>query len=190
MANNIYSIRDNYISWTEDFARVRLADRYDDILMAGSTLTTLVERLSTQEDNNDCGGVPDIFSPGDIVYQKYPEGILLQRDKAAIFFSYETFEKLIVNFSQAQAKVSCQLTENGWLIGGGPVVFSSWQMEALYANMRNAENLDMSFGNTYIKFDQDKIVITWQGIESAEYDIERFAAMMDNWKAQVKENEE
>lgn len=190
MVNNIYSIRDNYISWNEDFTRVRLADRYDDIVMATSTFTFLVSRLSLQEDTTGCGVVFDTSFKNDITYQKYPEGILLQKDKAAIFFSYETFEKLIVNFSQAQAKVSCELTPNGYLIGGGPVILSNWQMEALYANMRNAENLDMSFGNTYIKFDQDKIVITWQGIESTEYDIERFAAMMDNWKAQVKENKE
>lgn len=193
MSNNSYSIGDNHIDWSGDFTKVRLADRFDVIWMAASTLMNLVSHLSLREDNNDRGVVYDKLFKEDTVYQKYREGILFQKGGTAIFFSYDVFEKLIINFSQAQGKIkeiSCALTSSGYLIGNGPVVFSSWQMEAIYANMRNAENLDMSFGNTYIKFDQDKITISWQGIESIEYDVEKFAAMLDNWKKQVKENEE
>ena len=193
MSNNSYSIGDNHIDWSGDFTKVRLADRFDVIWMAASTLMNLVSHLSLREDNNDRGVVYDKLFKEDTVYQKYREGILFQKGGIAIFFSYDVFEKLVINFSQAQKKIkeiSYGLTPNGYLIGNGPVVFPSWQMEAIYANMRNAENLDMSFGNTYIKFDQDKIIISWQGIESIEYDVEKFAAMLDNWKKQVKENKE
>ena len=56
--------------------------------------------------------------------------------------------------------------------------------------LRAADNLDMSFGNTFIEFYQDKVLITWQGTEHITYNLEQFAAMTDNWKKQVKENEE
>lgn len=193
MSNNSYSIGDNHISWNEDFTIIRLADHFYSCCMAASTLDALVSRLSLQEDNTGCGVVPDPFSKDDIMYQKYREGIMFQKDKAAMFFSYEVFEKLIIAFSQARLKekgISCELTDNGYLIDGGPVILSSWQMEAIYGNMRAADNLDMSFGNTFIEFYQDKVLITWQGTEHITYNLEQFAAMTDNWKKQVKENEE
>lgn len=193
MSNSICFIDDNHISWNEDFTIIRLADHFYSCCMAASTLDALVSRLSLQEDNMGCGVVPDPFSKDNIVYQKYREGIMFQKDKAAMFFSYKTFEKLVVTFSQARLKekgISCELTDDGYLIGGGPVVFSSWQMEAIYGNMRAADNLDMSFGNTFVEFYQDKILITWQGTEYITYNLEQFAAMLDNWKKQVKENEE
>lgn len=142
MSNNSYSIGDNHIDWSGDFTKVRLADRFDVIWMAASTLMNLVSHLSLREDNNDRGVVYDKLFKEDTVYQKYREGILFQKGGTAIFFSYDVFEKLIINFSQAQGKIkeiSCALTSSGYLIGNGPVVFSSWQMEAIYANMRNAE---------------------------------------------------
>lgn len=156
MSNNSYSIGDSYISWNEDFTKVRLATRFDDICMAASTLAALVLRLSLREDNSGCGVVPDTFSEEDIVYQKYREGILLQRDKTAIFFSYEAFEKLIINFDKARIKeqgISRELSDN-----------------------------------TLIELGQDKVIITWQGAESIEYNFEQFATMIDNWKKKIKEN--
>lgn len=103
MSNNSYSIGDNHIGWNEDFTKVSLADRFGVIWMATSTLMSLVSRLSLREDDSGCGVVYDTLS--DIVYQKYREGALFQRGEIAIFFSYEVFEKLIINFSQAQEKV-------------------------------------------------------------------------------------
>ena len=141
MSNNSYFVGDNHIDWSKDFTKVRLATRFDDICMAASTLAALVLRLSLREDNSGCGVVPDAFSEEDIVYQKYREGILLQRDKTAIFFSYEAFEKLVINFDKAQEKVkvkeiSYELTSKSWLISGGPVILSGWQMETNYANLQ------------------------------------------------------
>lgn len=158
MSNNSYSIGDNHIGWNEDFTKVSLADSFEVIWMATSTLAALVSRLSLREDNSGCGVVPDTFSKEDIVYQKYREGILLQRDKTAIFFSYEAFEKLIINFDKARIKeqgISRELSDN-----------------------------------TLIELGQDKVVITWQGAESIEYNFEEFATMIDNWKKKMKENKE
>ena len=158
MSNNSYSIGDNHIGWNEDFTKVSLADRFEVIWMATSTLAALVSRLSLREDNSGCGVVPDTFSKEDIVYQKYREGILLQRDKTAIFFSYDVFEKLVINFDKAQIKekgISRELADN-----------------------------------TLIELGQDKVIITWQGAESIEYNFEEFATMIDNWKKKLKENEE
>ena len=95
MSNNNYFVGDSYIGWNKDFTKVRLATRFDDICMATSTLAALVSRLSLREDNSGCGVVPDTFSEEDIVYQKYREGVLFQRGKTAIFFSYDVFEKLL-----------------------------------------------------------------------------------------------
>lgn len=158
MSNNSYSIGDNHIGWNEDFTKVSFADHFGVIWMATSTLAALVSRLSLREDNSGCGVVPDTFSEEDIVYQKYREGILLQRGKTAIFFSYEVFEKLVINFDKAQIKekgISRELT-----------------------------------ANTLIELGQDKVIITWQGAESIEYNFEQFAIMIDNWKKKMKENKE
>lgn len=158
MSNNSYSIGDNHIGWNEDFTKVSFADHFGVIWMATSTLAALVSRLSLREDNSGCGVVPDTFSEEDIVYQKYREGILLQRGKTAIFFSYEVFEKLVINFDKAQIKekgISRELTDN-----------------------------------TLIELGQDKVIITWQGVESIEYNFEQFAIMIDNWKKKMKENKE
>ena len=193
MSNNIYSIGDSYIGWSEDFTKVRLADRFDDICMAASTLAALVSHLSLREDNSGCGVVYDTFSKEDIVYQKYREGVLFQRDKTAIFFSYETFEKLVINFSQAQEKekvkgISYELTSKGWLIGGGPVILSGWQMEAIYANLQEEEKVNLQFGDIDIIFYDDHIQFI---CEDVEYSLEQFTAMMNRWKAQQnKENKE
>ena len=191
MSNNIYSIGDSYIGWSEDFTKVRLADRFDDICMAASTLAALVSHLSLREDNSGCGVVYDTFSKEDIVYQKYREGVLFQRGKTAIFFSYETFEKLVINFSQAQEKVkgiSYELTSKGWLIGGGPVILSGWQMEAIYANLQEEEKVNLQFGDIDIIFYDDHIQFI---CEDVEYSLEQFTAMMNRWKAQQnKENKE
>ena len=191
MSNNIYSIGDSYIGWSEEFTKVRLADRFDDICMAASTLAALVSHLSLREDNSGCGVVYDTFSKEDIVYQKYREGVLFQRDKTAIFFSYETFEKLVINFSQAQEKVkgiSYELTSKGWLIGGGPVILSGWQMEAIYANLQEEEKVNLQFGDIDIIFYDDHIQFI---CEDVEYSLEQFTAMMNRWKAQQnKENKE
>ena len=178
MSNNSYSIGDSQIGWNEDFTRACLGDRFDVIWMATSTLAALVSRLSLREDNSGCGVVPDTFSEEDIVYQKYREGILLQRDKTAIFFSYETFEKLVINFSQAQEKVkgiSYELTSKGWLIGGGPVILSGWQMEAIYANLQEEEKVNLQFGDIDIIFYDDHIQFI---CEDVEYSLEQFTAMM------------
>lgn len=156
MSNNNYFVGDSYIGWNEDFTRVCLGDRFDVIWMATSTLMNLVSRLSLREDNSGCGVVPDTFSEEDIVYQKYREGILLQRDKTAIFFSCEAFEKLIINFDKARIKeqgISRELSDN-----------------------------------TLIELGQDKVIITWQGAESIEYNFKQFATMIDNWKKKIKEN--
>lgn len=158
MSNNSYFIGDNRIGWNEDFTKVSLTDRFGVIWMATSTLMNLVSRLSLREDNSGCGIVYDTLSKEDIVYQKYREGILLQRDRTAIFFSYEVFEKLVINFDKAQIKekgLSRELTDN-----------------------------------TFIEFSQDKVIITWQGVESIEYNFEQFATMIDNWKKKIKENKE
>lgn len=191
MSNNSYSIGDNHIDWSENFTRVCLADRFDVIWMATSTLMNLVSRLSLREDNSGCGVVYDTLFKEDIVYQKYREGILLQRDKTAIFFSYDVFEKLIINFSQAQEKVkgiSYELTSKGWLIGGGPVILSGWQMEAIYANLQEEEKVNLQFGDIDIIFYDDHIQFI---CEDVEYNLEQFTAMMNRWKVQQnKENEE
>lgn len=191
MSNNSYSIGDNHIDWSENFTRVCLGDRFDVIWMATSTLMNLVSRLSLREDNSGCGVVYDTLFKEDIVYQKYREGILLQRDKTAIFFSYDVFEKLIINFSQAQEKVkgiSYELTSKGWLIGGGPVVLSGWQMEAIYANLQEEEKVNLQFGDIDIIFYDDHIQFI---CEDVEYNLEQFTAMMNRWKVQQnKENEE
>ena len=158
MSNNSYSIGDNRIGWNEDFTKVSLTDRFGVIWMATSTLMNLVSRLSLREDNSGCGVVYDTLSKEDIVYQKYREGILFQRGKIAIFFSYEVFEKLVINFDKAQIKekgISRELTDN-----------------------------------TLIELGQDKVIITWQGVESIEYNFEQFATMIDNWKKKIKENKE
>lgn len=158
MSNNSYFVGDNHIGWNEDFTKVSLTDRFGVIWMATSTLMSLVSLLSLREDNSGCGVVYDTLSNEDIVYQKYREGVLFQRGKTAIFFSYDVFEKLIINFSQAQEKVkgiSRELTDN-----------------------------------TLIELCQDKVIITWQGAESIEYNFEEFATMIDNWKKKMKENEE
>lgn len=191
MSNNSYSIGDNHIDWSENFTRVCLGDRFDVIWMATSTLMNLVSRLSLREDNSGCGVVYDTLFKEDIVYQKYREGILLQRDKTAIFFSYDVFEKLIINFSQAQEKVkgiSYELTSKGWLIGGGPVILSGWQMEAIYANLQEEEKVNLQFGDIDIIFYDDHIQFI---CEDVEYNLEQFTAMMNRWKVQQnKENEE
>lgn len=158
MSNNSYSIGDSYISWSEDFTKIRLADRFGVIWMATFTLMSLVSRLSLREDNSGCGVVYDTLSKEDIVYQKYREGILFQKGGAAIFFSYDVFEKLVINFDKAQIKekgISRELTDN-----------------------------------TLIELGQDKVIITWQGAESIEYNFEQFATMIDNWKKKIKENKE
>ena len=168
MSNNSYSIGDNHIGWNEDFTKARLADRFEVIWMATSTLMNLVSRLSLREDDSGCGVVYDQLSKEDIVYQKYREGILLQRDKTAIFFSYETFEKLVINFSQAQEKVkgiSYELTSKGWLIGGGPVILSGWQMEAIYANLQEEEKVNLQFGDIDIIFYDDHIQFICEDVE-------------------------
>lgn len=158
MSNNSYSIGDNHIGWSEDFTKVRLADRFEVIWMAASTLRNLVSHLSLREDNSGYGVVYDAFSKEDIVYQKYREGVLFQRDTTAIFFSYDVFEKLVINFDKARIKekgISRELTDN-----------------------------------TLIELGQDKVIITWQGAESIEYNFEQFATMIDNWKKKIKENKE
>lgn len=104
MSNNSYSVGNNYIGWNKDFTTVRLVDRFGVIWMATSTLMNLVSHLSLREDNSGCGVVYDTFSKEDIVYQKYREGVLFQRGKTAIFFSYDVFEKLVINFDKAQIK--------------------------------------------------------------------------------------
>lgn len=191
MSNNSYFVGDNHIGWNEDFTKVSLTDRFGVIWMATSTLMNLVSHLSLREDNSGCGVVYDIFSKEDIVYQKYREGILFQRGKTAIFFSYETFEKLVINFSQAQEKVkgiSYELTSKGWLIGGGPVILSGWQMEAIYANLQEEEKVNLQFGDIDIIFYDDHIQFI---CEDVEYSLEQFTAMMNRWKAQQnKENKE
>ena len=191
MSNNSYFVGDSYIGWNKDFTKVRLATRFDDICMAASTLAALVLRLSLREDNSGCGVVPDTFSEEDIVYQKYREGILLQRDKTAIFFSYEAFEKLVINFDKAQEKVkvkeiSYELTSKGWLIGGGPVILSDWQMEAIYANLQEEEKVNLQFGDIDIIFYDDHIQFI---CEDVEYSLEQFTAMMNRWKAQQNKGE-
>lgn len=191
MSNNSYFVGDNHIGWNEDFTKVSLTDRFGVIWMATSTLMNLVSHLSLREDNSGCGVVYDTFSKEDIVYQKYREGILFQRDKTAIFFSYETFEKLVINFSQAQEKVkgiSYELTSKGWLIGGGPVILSGRQMEAIYANLQEKEKVNLQFGDIDIIFYDDHIQFI---CEDVEYSLEQFTAMMNRWKAQQnKENKE
>lgn len=191
MSNNSYFVGDNHIGWNEDFTKVSLTDRFGVIWMATSTLMNLVSHLSLREDNSGCGVVYDTFSKEDIVYQKYREGILFQRGKTAIFFSYETFEKLVINFSQAQEKVkgiSYELTSKGWLIGGGPVILSGWQMEAIYANLQEEEKVNLQFGDIDIIFYDDHIQFI---CEDVEYSLEQFTAMMNRWKAQQnKENKE
>ena len=191
MSNNSYFVGDSYIGWNKDFTKVRLATRFDDICMAASTLAALVLRLSLRGDNSGCGVVPDTFSEEDIVYQKYREGILLQRDKTAIFFSYEAFEKLVINFDKAQEKVkvkeiSYELTSKGWLIGGGPVILSGWQMEAIYANLQEEEKVNLQFGDIDIIFYDDHIQFI---CEDVEYSLEQFTAMMNRWKAQQNKGE-
>ena len=154
MSNNNYFVGDSYIGWNEDFTRVCLGDRFDVIWMATSTLMNLVSRLSLREDNSGCGVVYDTLFKEDIVYQKYREGILFQKGGTAIFFSYEAFEKLIINFDKARIKeqgISRELTDN-----------------------------------TLIELGQDKVIITWQGVESIEYNFEQFATMIDNWKKENK----
>lgn len=158
MSNNSYFVGDNHIGWNEDFTKVSLTDRFGVIWMATSTLMNLVSLLSLREDNSGCGVVYDTLSKKDIVYQKYREGVLFQRGKTAIFFSYDVFEKLVINFDKAQIKekgISRGLTDN-----------------------------------TLIELCQDKVIITWQGAESIEYNFEEFATMIDNWKKKMKENEE
>lgn len=158
MSNNSYFIGDNHIGWNEDFTKVSLTDRFGVIWMATSTLMNLVSHLSLREDNSGRGVVYDTFSKEDIVYQKYREGVLFQRGKTAIFFSYDVFEKLVINFDKARIKekgISRELTDN-----------------------------------TLIELGQDKVIITWQGAESIEYNFEQFATMIDNWKKKIKENEE
>ena len=191
MSNNSYFVGDNHIGWNKDFTKVSLTDRFGVIWMATSTLINLVSRLSLREDNSGCGVVYDTLFKEDIVYQKYREGILFQRGKTAIFFSYETFEKLVINFSQAQEKVkgiSYELTSKGWLIGGGPVILSGWQMEAIYANLQEEEKVNLQFGDIDIIFYDDHIQFI---CEDVEYSLEQFTAMMNRWKAQQnKENKE
>lgn len=191
MSNNSYSIGDNHIDWSENFTRVCLGDRFDVIWMATSTLMNLVSRLSLREDNSGCGVVYDTLFKEDIVYQKYREGILFQKGGTAIFFSYDVFEKLVINFSQAQEKVkgiSYELTSKGWLIGGGPVILSDWQMEAIYANLQEEEKVNLQFGDIDIIFYDDHIQFI---CEDVEYSLEQFTAMMNRWKAQQnKENKE
>ena len=158
MSNNSYFVGDSYISWSEDFTKIRLANRFEVIWMATSTLMNLVSRLSLREDNSGCGVVYDTLFKEDIVYQKYREGILFQKGGTAIFFSYDVFEKLVINFDKAQIKekgISRELADN-----------------------------------TLIELGQDKVIITWQGVESIEYNFEQFAAMIDNWKKKIKENKE
>ena len=191
MSNNSYSIGDNHIDWSENFTRVCLGDRFDVIWMATSTLMNLVSRLSLRKDNSGCGVVYDTLFKEDIVYQKYREGILFQKGGTAIFFSYDVFEKLVINFSQAQEKVkgiSYELTSKGWLIGGGPVILSDWQMEAIYANLQEEEKVNLQFGDIDIIFYDDHIQFI---CEDVEYSLEQFTAMMNRWKAQQnKENKE
>ena len=158
MSNNSYFIGDNHIGWNEDLTKVSLTDRFGVIWMATSTLMNLVSHLSLREDNSGCGVVYDTFSKEDIVYQKYREGVLFQRGKTAIFFSYDVFEKLVINFDKARIKeqgISRELSDN-----------------------------------TLIELGQDKVIITWQGAESIEYNFEQFATMIDNWKKKIKENKE
>lgn len=158
MSNNSYFVGDSYIGWNEDFTRVRLANRFEVIWMATSTLINLVSRLSLREDDSGCGVVYDTLFKEDIVYQKYREGILFQKGGTAIFFSYDVFEKLVINFDKAQIKekgISRELTDN-----------------------------------TLIELGQDKVIITWQGAESIEYNFEEFTTMIDNWKKKIKENKE
>lgn len=191
MSNNSYFIGDNHIGWNEDFTKVSLTDRFGVIWMATSTLMNLVSHLSLREDNSGCGVVYDTFSKEDIVYQKYREGVLFQRGKTAIFFSYDVFEKLVINFDKAQEKVkgiSYELTSKGWLIGGGPVILSGWQMEAIYANLQEEEKVNLQFGDIDIIFYDDHIQFI---CEDVEYSLEQFTAMMNRWKVQQnKENKE
>lgn len=191
MSNNSYSIGNNYIGWNKNFTTIRLVDRFGVIWMATSTLMNLVSRLSLREDDSGCDVVYDTFSKEDIVYKKYREGILFQKGGTAIFFSYDVFEKLIINFSQAQEKVkgiSYELTSKGWLIGGGPVILSGWQMEAIYANLQEEEKVNLQFGDIDIIFYDDHIQFI---CEDVEYNLEQFTAMMNRWKAQQnKENKE
>ena len=44
--------------------------------------------------------------------------------------------------------------------------------------------------NTLIELGQDKVIITWKGVESIEYSFEQFATMIDNWEKKIKENKE
>lgn len=189
MSNNSYSVGNNYIGWNKDFTTVRLVDRFGVIWMATSTLMNLVSRLSLRENDSGCDVVYDTFSKEDIVYKKYREGILFQKGGTAIFFSYDVFEKLIINFSQAQEKVkgiSYKLTSKGWLIGGGPVILSGWQMEAIYANLQEEEKVNLQFGDIDIIFYDDHIQFI---CEDVEYSLEQFTAMMNRWKAQQNKGE-
>lgn len=191
MSNNSYFVGDSYIGWNEDFTRVRLANHFEVIWMATSTLINLVSRLSLREDDSGCGVVYDTLFKEDIVYQKYREGILFQKGGTAIFFSYDVFEKLVINFDKAQIKekgISYELISKGWLIGGGPVILSGWQMEAIYANLQEEEKVNLQFGDIDIIFYDDHIQFI---CEDVEYSLEQFTAMMNRWKAQqIKENKE
>lgn len=191
MSNNSYFVGDSYIGWNEDFTRVRLANHFEVIWMATSTLINLVSRLSLREDDSGCGVVYDTLFKEDIVYQKYREGILFQKGGTAIFFSYDVFEKLVINFDKAQIKekgISYELISKGWLIGGGPIILSGWQMEAIYANLQEEEKVNLQFGDIDIIFYDDHIQFI---CEDVEYSLEQFTAMMNRWKAQqIKENKE
>lgn len=130
MSNNSYFVGDSYIGWNEDFTRVRLANRFEVIWMATSTLINLVSRLSLREDDSGCGVVYDTLFKEDIVYQKYREGILFQKGGTAIFFSYDVFEKLVINFDKAQIKekgISRELTDNTLIELGQDKVIIIWQ---------------------------------------------------------------
>lgn len=189
MSNNSYSIGDNHIDWSEDFTKVRLANRFDVIWMAASTLMDLVSHLSLREDNNDRGVIYDKLFKEDIVYQKYREGILFQKGGTAIFFSYDVFEKLVINFDKARIKekgISYELTSKGWLIGGGPVILSDWQMEAIYADLQEEEKVNLQFGDIDIIFYNDHIQFI---CEDVEYSLEQFTAMMNCWKIQQNKGE-
>ena len=189
MSNNSYSIGDNHIDWNEDFTKVSLADRFGVIWMDTSTLMSLVSRLSLREDDSGCGVVYDTLSKEDVVYQKYREGVLFQRGKTAIFFSYDVFETPVINQAQEKVKgISYELTSKGWLIGGGPVILSGWQMEAIYANLQEEEKVNLQFGDIDIIFYDDHIQFICEDIE---YNLEQFTAMMNRWKIQQnKENKE
>lgn len=74
------------------------------------------------------------------------------------------------------------------LIGGGPVILSGWQMEAIYANLQEKEKVNLQFGDIDIIFYDDHIQFI---CEDVEYSFEQFTAMMNRWKAQqIKENKE